>query len=161
MKLKSFQLRYIILIAALLVFTSCQYDPHGQLLTTVEPSAEDIVGTYVLDRCDLPKDIIIKKVDIKLVLHPDGSFTATNIPPWVLGEPGNNFFSELLSGEGKWVKAVMGTLDPGSRKIWGIYLRTSDDRFHPANFTGEESPYGLIFTLGDPDSGNAILLKKE
>jgi hypothetical protein len=57
-------------------------------------------------------------------------------------------------------KSVMGRLDPGSKKIWGVYLRIKESQFHAANFTGDKPPYGLIFTLGDPDIGNAIILKK-
>jgi len=160
MGFKTFQLRHIIFIAVLLVFAGCQYDPHGHLLTTIEPDSEDIVGTYVLDRCDLPNGVAIKKIGIKVELRADGTFTATNIPPWTLGQPGADFFSELVSGEGKWEKAVMGTLDPGSKKIWGIYLRANNNNFHPAQFTGDKAPYGMIFTLGDPDAGNAVILKK-
>jgi hypothetical protein len=86
---------------------------------------------------------------------------AINLPPWDFGEPDDTFLSAFQSGEGKWEKSEMGTLDPGSRKIWGVYLRMNDSQFHPANLTGDEPPYGLIFTLGDPDSGNAIILKRK
>jgi hypothetical protein len=143
------------------LLAGCQYDPHAHLLTTTEPRPEDIVGTYVLDRFYLPDDVLIKDRNIKVDLRSDGTFTATNIPPWELKDPDNKFFSELLSGEGKWEKDVLGRLDPGSKEIWGIYLRSNHNKFHPAQLTGEKPPYGLIFTLGDPDSGNAILLKKE
>jgi hypothetical protein len=143
-----------------LLLAGCQYDPHAHLLTTTEPRTKDIVGTYVLDRFYLPNGLTIEKREIKVELRSDGSFIAINLPPWKLEEPDNHFFSGLLSGEGKWEKDVI-TLDPGSKQIWGIYLRSNQNKFHPAQLTGEKAPYGLIFTLGDPDSGNAILLKKE
>jgi hypothetical protein len=139
---------------------SCQYDPHANLLTTSEPREEDVVGTYVLDRYDLPDSLTPKKPDTRVELRADGTFTAINVPPWKLGDPDVAFVSSFHSGEGKWDKSIMGTLDPGSKKIWGIYLRTGDSQFHPADFTGDKPPYGLIFTFGDPDSGNAILLKR-
>ena len=144
----------------LFALAGCQYDPHGDIYTTTEPKVEDIVGTYVLDRFDLPMDTSKIHCDVTVDLHVDGSFNATNIPPWGIGEVHTNFFSLLSSGNGKWEKSALGTLD-GSKRIWGAYLRTPDNRFHPVDFTGDKPPYGLIFTLGDPDSGNAVLLKKK
>jgi hypothetical protein len=76
-------------------------------------------------------------------------------------EPDKTFSSSLVSGTGKWEMDTIGTLDPGAKRIWGVYLRTPDNRFHAADFTGARPPYGLIFTLGDPDSGYAIILKKK
>lgn len=143
-----------------LLLAGCQYDPHANLLTTIEPSAEDIIGTYVLDRYDLPESISFRDVDIEVELHNDGTFTAINVPSWKVGEPDKDFTSTLQSGQGKWEKSILGTLDPGSKHIWGIYLRNEDNQFLPADFTGDQPPYGLIFTIGDPDSGNAIILKK-
>ena len=161
MKFKTL-LQYCILFSLMSLFVaSCQYDPYANLLTTTEPRVEDIIGTYVLDRYELPNDLSLRKTNIRVELRADGTFTAINVPPWKLGELDDNFVSKFRSGEGKWEKSVMGILDPGSRQIWGIYLRTEDSQFHPADFTGDKPPYGLIFTLGDPDSGNAIILKKK
>lgn len=167
-KAKSFGLRFstagLVKLAGVLFlfnFLGCQYDPHAHLLTTEEPNNNDIVGTYVLDSYYLPNGSNIENCGIKVEIHANGTFSATNIPPWELGTPDANFLSSLISGTGKWEKSVMGTLDPGARKIWGIYLRADSNRFLPADFTGDKFPYGLIFTLGDPDSGYAILLKKQ
>ena len=148
------------LALTMILLAGCQYDPHGDLYLTTEPKAEDVVGTYVLERFDFPQKITIAHRNVEVELHADGTFTATNVPPWVLGEPDAPFFSTLLSGTGNWEKAKIGILDPGSHPMWGVYLRTPDNRIHPAHFTGKKPPYGLIFTLGDPDSGNAILLKR-
>ncbi len=153
-------MRNILLVLAAVILAGCQYDPHGHLYTTSEPKDADIVGTYILDRFDLPADISIAHHDVEVELHVDGTFTATNVPPWKTGTPDKAFFPSLLSGTGKWEKDALGTLDPSTKPIWGVYLRTPDDRFHPANFTGDQPPYGLIFTLGDPDSGHAVILKK-
>jgi hypothetical protein len=49
----------------------------------------------------------------------------------------------------------------GEHDIWGVYLRTPDDRFEAANFTGKKPPYGLLFSLGDPDNGHAVILKRK
>ena len=55
----------------------------------------------------------------------------------------------------------MGQIDPGAHPIWGVYLRDTAQKMHPAHFTGKQPPYGLIFQIGDPDSGYAILMKKK
>jgi hypothetical protein len=156
-----FELVYLVAAFGWIAFGGCQYDPHAHLLATSKPLAKHIPGTYVVDRIYLPERTANKKLDMKVEIREDGTFTATNIPPWNLDEPDKDFLSVLQSGQGKWEISEMGTLDPGSHQLWGIYFRTNDNRFHPANFTGNKPPYGLIFTLGDPDSGHAIILKKK
>jgi hypothetical protein len=154
-------LRSIFLFVAAMTLAGCQYDPHGNLYTTSEPKVEDLVGTYVLDRFDLPMDTSKINCEVIVELNPDGTFTAKNVPPWGMDEVKTNFFNSLCSGTGKWEKHTSGTLDPGNKSIWGVYLRTPDNSLHPADCTGDKPPYGLIFTLGDPDSGYAVLLKKK
>src|SRR5687767_2482739 len=97
-----------------LALIGCQYDPHAHRLTTSEPSPTDIVGVYTLDQYYLPNEMSIQNKDIKVELNSDGTFTATNIPPWKFTEPDSNFLTELSSGEGKWEISEMGILDPGS-----------------------------------------------
>jgi len=154
-------MRTLRLILVTLALVGCQYDPHAHLYTTSEPKTEDIVGTYVLDAFHLPPEVGGARPEVVVELHADGTFAATNVPPWEFGWPGPEFFGSLLSGTGKWEKDTLGTLNPGHKSIWGVYLRTPDNRFHPANFTGRKPPYGLIFTLGDPDSGHAVILKRK
>ena len=154
-------MRALPLILASLTLAGCQYDPHASLYTTTEPKPQDIAGTYVLDTFHLPSEVGTARPQVVVELRADGTFAATNVPPWELREPGTNFFTSLVGGTGKWEKGSTGTLDPGQKTIWGVYLRTPDNRFHPANLTGGKPPYGLIFTLGDPDSGNAVILKRK
>jgi len=130
-------------------------------VTLTEPKPTDLVGVYVVDRFDLPPEVGTRYVDITLELHADGTFTATNVPPWVLDGPTENFFSTLISGSGKWEIATMGQLDPGAHPIWGVFLRDPANKMHPAECTGDQAPYGLMFELGNPDSGDAVLLKKK
>lgn len=149
-------MRAFLFTVAAFVLTGCQFDPHSGLYTTSEPMNEDIVGTYILDRYHLPQDITIDPREVLVDLHPDGTFKVSNVPPWQTDDPDKGFFSSLLSGTGKWEKTTIGA-DP----IWGVYLRSPDNRFSPACFTGTKPPYGLIFTLGDPDSGYAVILKQK
>ena len=153
------RLRMLLLVSA--TWAGCQYDPHAHLLTTSEPRTEDVVRTYVLDALHLPSSVMGVGVrpEVWIELRANGSFSATNLPPWTSGGRGTNFLASLVSGEGRWEKGTLGTID-GRKTIWGVYLRTPDDRFHPAGFTGDSPPYGLIFTLGDPDAGEAVLLKR-
>jgi len=161
-KLCPSRIRIHLLAALAMALAACQYDPHAGLYTTTEPRDADIIGTYVLDRFDLPEEITIEHHDVEVELHSDGTFSAKNVPPWELTTPTKEtFFGGLLSGTGRWEKAPIGTLDPGGRQMWGIYLRAPGNEFHPANFTGAKPPYGLIFTLGDPDSGDAVILKRK
>ncbi len=122
---------------------------------------QTLVGTYVLEAFHLPRQVGSARPLVVVELHADGTFLASNVPPDEERGPGTNFFATLLSGAGRWEKGTVGTLDPGLKMIWGIYLRTTDNRFSPASFTGAKPPYGLIFTLGDPDSGHAVILKRK
>ncbi len=154
-------MRNLFLILAALVLNGCQYDPHAHLYTTSEPKTQDVVGTYILDLFHLPPEAGSAHPDVVVELRADGTFAATNVPPWAIEAPSTNFFASLISGTGQWQKDILGTLDPGRKHIWGVRLQTSNSRFHPANLTGDKPPYGLIFTLGDPDSGHAVILKRK
>ena len=145
-----------------LALEACRYAPHAHLLTITEPSRENVIGVYVADRFDLPPELVGKTAEITVELHRDGTFTATNVPPRSLYTPKPGFFESLLNREGdRWEIGTMGTLDPGAHPIWGVYLHDEFNRLMPASFTGQSPPYGLVFQLGDPDSGYAILLKKK
>src|SRR5262245_16140754 len=119
-------MRTLLPILASLALTGCQYDPHANLYTTTEPKTADVVGTYILDAFHLPPEVGSARPVVVVELHADGTFAATNVPPWQLGTPGTNFFTSLVSGTGKWEKSTLGTLDPGQKRIWGAYLRTPD-----------------------------------
>ena len=154
-------MRTLSLILVSLALVGCQFDPHAHLLTTSEPKAEDIVGTYVLHAFHLPPEVGNSRPDVLVELHADGTFAATNVPPWELCTPSARFFASLISTTGKWEKVTLGILDPGQRDIWGVRLHTPGSNIHPAFFTGDQPPYGLMFTLGDPDSGHAVILRRK
>lgn len=150
---------FAILAGVLPVLCACQYDPHAGRYTTQEPKDADLVGSYVLEKFFLPAQAGSNAPEIRVELRADGTFAAKNVPPWEFDYPEARFFSWLISGEGKWEKGKVGGRSDG-KDLWGIYLRAAGDRFSPAGLTGNEPPYGLIFTLGDPDSGYALLLKR-
>jgi hypothetical protein len=46
-----------------------------------------------------------------------------------------------------------------SKTVWGVYL-DSPSELGPAHIAGRTAPYGLIFSVGDPDSGEVLVLKR-
>ncbi|MCA9048803.1 MAG: hypothetical protein KDA89_08755 [Planctomycetaceae bacterium] len=136
--------------------TGCQYDPYHRLYTAREPNDGDIAGMYILDHYCLPQGIRIEHRDIVVDLHSDGTFTAANIPPRQTDIPDTSFFSSLVTGTGRWETSTI-----GSDTIWGVCLRSPDTSLSTARLTGTKAPYGLIFTLGDPDCGYAVILKRK
>ena len=168
-------IRRLPLLVVSLGLVSCQYDPHAHLLTTKEPLREAIVGTYVVDRFELTPELSGKSAAIVIELRENGTFSAKNVPPWQGDLPQPDFFDTLITGTGQWEMKTMGLLQPGNLPIYGVYLRNGPkmtsptppgkDPFEglmsPAQLTGNKPPYGMIFQIGDPDSGYAILMKKE
>ncbi len=148
-----------------LLLAGCQYDPHAHLYTTQKPQAADVAGRYALVSQTVTSDGLaaFQSKPCIIDLRPDGSFTATNVPPSELESPGKNFFNTLLSGSGKWRIDRVGSVDDGSRPLkthWGIYLNSRTAKIMPVGLSNQKPPYGLIFTLGDPDSGYALILTK-
>lgn len=143
-----------------LLLVGCQWDPHAPLYTTAEPKTADMVGTYVLDALHLPPAARGAQPEVVVELRADGTFTAKNVPPWRVDPLDARFLASLVSGEGRWQKSPVGTRGPEGAEIWGVYLHTPDKGLLPAKLTGSKPPYGLIFTLGDPDSGHAVILSR-
>lgn len=146
--------------------SGCQYDPYAHLYTTEKPEASAVAGRYKL------KDQTVSAGGLSALhgktsiveLRADRTFIATNVPPQQLGSPGTDFFNTLLSDSGTWRLDAVGGVDSGWGSIktnWGIYFDSKAARISAAALTGKKPPYGLIFTLGDPDSGQAMILEKE
>jgi hypothetical protein len=158
-------MRISLLFVISLLMQGCQYDPHAHLYTTEKPQSEDIAGHYMLASQTVTRDglSVLHCKPCEIELRPDGTFTATSVPPWELGSPGTNFFSTLLSGSGTWRIDSVGGVDDGSRPIkthWGVYLDSHKAKMQPVGLMGHKPPYGLIFTFGDPDSGDAMILER-
>jgi hypothetical protein len=96
-------------------------------------------------------------------LNADGTFEAVNVPPWDVDTLGRDLVERLLSGSGTWRIDSVGAVDNGwsSRRVWGVYLDSPTVKLAPAHLTGQRSPYGLIFSLGDPDAGEALILSRD
>jgi hypothetical protein len=96
-------------------------------------------------------------------LAADGTFSATNVPPFVFGAPPITLLSSLVSGKGTWRLDSVGGVGNGTGKTkthWGVHLDSQSPQIDSPGFTGDKPPYGLIFTIGDPDSGTVMILEQ-
>lgn len=153
-----------LLIGTTVCVAACQYDPHAHLYTRSRPPASDVAGVYRLTSETLLKSDLagFDKRACLVSLNADGTFEAVNVPPWDLDFPGSDFVERLLSGAGTWRIDAIGAVDNGwtSQHVWGVYLDSPTVKLAPAHLTGQKSPYGLIFSLGDPDGGEALILTR-
>lgn len=159
-------MRVLTFLSLLLLIQGCQYDPYAHLFTTEKPEPADVVGRYVLtDQTVVAGGLsTMNEKSCVVELQADGTFTAANVPPWELGSPPASLLSKLLSGSGTWRIDSVGSVDDGWGPLkthWGVYLDSRDAKMMPVGLTGQAPPYGLIFTLGDPDSGTVMILAKE
>jgi len=158
-------MRISLFLTLLLAVTGCQYDPNAHLYTTDKPESTNIVGSYVLTSQTLTSGglAVLRGKTCSIELRADGTFIATNVPPWQNGFPPPNFFDTLISGSGTWRIDSVGSVDDGRKPLkthWGVYLDSPSAKFDAVGLTGAKSPYGLIYTLGDPDSGEALILER-
>jgi hypothetical protein len=158
-------MRPFLLLLLLALAQGCQYDPYAHLYTTEKPQPADVAGHYTLTSQTVTTGglSVLTGRHCVVELRPDGTFTASNVPPWEIGSPGTNFFNVLLSSSGTWSVGSVGSVDDGRRPLkthWGVDLNSETAKIRPAGLTGKKPPYGLIFTLGDPDSGTVMILEK-
>jgi len=159
-------MRTSLFLMLLLAVTGCQYDPHAHLYTTDKPETTNVVGKYVLASQTLTSGGLAALRDkvSSIELRGDGTFVASNVPPWQEGFPATNFFDTLISGSGTWRIDSVGSVDDGRKPLkthWGVYLDSPAAKFDAAGLTSQKPPYGLIYTLGDPDSGQALILERK
>jgi hypothetical protein len=158
-------LTWAVTLAVLL--SGCQFDPFAHTYTTAQPDESKIVGHYQLVMQTLTTNGVaqfsgqLPSIDLRV----DGTFSATNIPPWGISFPDTNFLITLVSGSGQWSIESVGSVDNGAtlQTIWGVRLDPSNGKavFDFPKLMGTNSPYGLIFTLGDPDSGHVMIFGRE
>jgi len=164
-------------VAAALVLSivaqGCQYNPHAHLYTTRKPECGDVVGRYRLTELHASRRdgvwglAALDGRSCVVELRADGTFAATNVPPSELGLSGSEALDRLIDDSGAWSIGEVTSVDGGggrAQAVWGLRLRSSPDaqpRMLPPRFTGQKPPHGLIFTLGDPDAGEAMILTRE
>jgi hypothetical protein len=158
-------MRTLLCMVAMALLQGCQYDPYAHTFTTEQPQTNAVVGRYVLrDQTVVSGGLSAMQGRPCVVeLSADGTFVATNVPPFVFGAPPLNSLSSLVSDRGTWRLDSVGGVDNGTGKIkthWGAHLDSQSFQIQSPGFTGNKPPYGLIFTIGDPDSGTVMVLER-
>ncbi len=156
-------MRAVLVLVLMLLAPGCQYDPHAHLLTTVRPEPSEVVGRYTLVKQTVTAgDLAAMNGRLCVVeLRADGTFSAANVPPFTFGSADASL-TTLVSASGAWRVESVGSVDDGwsAKNHWGVHLDSGTVRLQSAGLTGRKAPYGLIFTVGDPDSGQAMFLER-
>lgn len=157
-------MRILLIFPLLIILVGCQYDPNAHLYTTDIPEFTNVVGSYVLTSQTITRgglEVLDGKI-CSIQFRADGTFIASNVPPRQEGFPAENFFDTLISGSGTWRIASVGSVKRGPKLLtcWGVDLDSPNAKFESVGLSGAKPPYGLIYTLGDPDSGEALILKR-
>ena len=124
--------------------------------------AEYVVGRYTLtDQTVTAGGLsVLRGMPCDIELRADGTFTARNVPPGELGSPGPAFVDTLVTGSGTWHIDEIAHGASFETTYWGIRLDSQTAKMHSIGLTGWKPPYGLYYTLGDPDCGYAMILKR-
>lgn len=152
-------------LAWMFLVAGCQDDPYARLCTTEQPRTNDVVGRYTLkDQTIVLGGVSAMKGRPCVVeLAADGTFTATNVPPFSPGAPPINSLKHLVSGSGTWRLEGVGAVDDGSGQLkthWGVRLDSPAPKLDAPGLTSNQPPYGLIYSIGDPDSGTVMLFER-
>lgn len=141
----------VLAIALMLLTVGCQYDPYASEFTKKYPNERELTGTYHLD----------SDPSVRIVLRPDKTLTYDKIPDSVFADDGKGS-GKTYTGKGTWRIlqqqdwwAVLAEIDsyPPPKAPRGGYGMT-------VMIIGDDPPYTLHITLGDPDSGEALQFKK-
>ena len=153
-------MRVMSLLASILLAHGCQFDPNAHLYTAEKPRSSDVIGRYTLtSQTVVAGDLVALQGNVcSIDLQADGTFVATNVPPAQTDFPTPTFFTTLVDGAGTWKIERCGSV--GSLDVWGISLNSPTTPLESVGLTGTKSPYGLIYTLGDPDSGEAMIFER-
>jgi hypothetical protein len=156
------------LLALGLVPAGCQYDPHAHLYTRTEPLPANVVGRYVLSQIDGFERKELGPNAPVVELRADGTFVASCVASSNAGLRSiRDIRRELTSDSGTWSLDTLGWVDNGDESkavpVWGIQMRSATppyDKVDSPTLGGEKPPYDLIFVLGDPDGGEALILHR-
>lgn len=139
-----------------LVASSCGYDPHTAVVVIEEPKPEDVDGVDGIDEETIAWSTLdANRVRLcRVELRSDGTFVARNIPVshFASTSPG-----ELGDRTGTWSIGIASGNE--HETDWGVHLETHGHRI-AANLADDRPPHRLVFSLGDPDAGDAIFLQR-
>jgi hypothetical protein len=150
--------RKIAVLLSVLAITGCDS------AFTQKPKTTDLVGTYLLSKSSerfLLRSKAYKTVPTSEInLAADYGITIRNLPDCATNGFGKSF-GAFLSGQGRWEleKAVPGWgltlhVEKGESLRGGVYAGPW------VGIRGRSAPYRLQVTIGDPDSGEAIVYER-
>jgi hypothetical protein len=157
-----FKHRLIVLPMLALVSSACfcQYDPYAHLIATKKPQAQNVVGVYFLKTQTLTDEELnfLEGAQATIELDSSGVYTATNFPVW--REFGAGYrFDLLFSTTHNWQIDATGSIS--GETAWGIRLTPALDPLALSpDITNNTPPHGLLFTYGDPDSGDVMIFER-
>jgi len=172
--------RYLLLVILLgSVLSGCNIDPpYVDSYTIKKPSIKDLSGTYVLadETLDHGRAIIdsdpyqpgsvlkakngSKSAIQKMILRPDGTFSAINVPLWSGNSAQGWEIKNFQSGSGKW-KPIYA----GGRYLLAFYAPKlkliPNDYYSYIALLGQNQPYTILFFYGlEPDDDSAMLFEQ-
>ena len=156
--------RFLISFTIIAIATGC-YSPYANESLTVKPKGEDVVGDYEFDFQSV--DYSLDKEELRkgrLLVNKDGTFRIVDLPAFETIKPMRHKFGKQISLSGKWTIEKIGAIDFGSGGLkdhWGLILDSAPDELRYAGLMGAEKPTGIMFTFGDPDSGEVMVMKKK
>jgi hypothetical protein len=98
----------------------------------------------------------------QITLNADGTFDVVDLPN-VSGEIITPVLDGYVTASGTWKVASVGSIGDGSgntKTHWGIYMPELPFELRNGGLINNEAPHKIIFGFGDPDSGYAIIFKK-
>ncbi len=151
----------VLAILGAVLSTGCQYNPYAHLFTTEKPKEADVAGVYALAEQTVTADglSVVDSRPCSVELRSDGTFTATNFPFWRDTSPAVYVLDRQETRSGRWRLDSVGSVDDGSGNLkthWGVYLDSTGIELWTLGLTANKAPYGLIDTIGDPDSGTVM-----
>jgi hypothetical protein len=157
--MKSFLVSFIIIAIA----TGC-YSPYADESLTIKPTSEDVVGNYEFDFQTVDNSLDKEELQkSRLIINSDGTFEIVKLPALDTVKP-RTYKWVLTSPSGTWTIETIETIDFGAgglKQHWGLILDSAPEELKYAGLMGKEKPIGIMFTFGDPDSGEVVMLKKK
>ena len=158
--LNKLQVRFLVVTFATMAVFGCQGDPYSSSYTRNRPNEADLIGKWVPDEATL-KNMRDKgryntnKTRTSLTLYSDGSFEMVDMPDW-WRDPFGKPHGVLQSDSGYW---KLKEHSPGS--WWEIDFDFPKWGGTTTALRRETPPFIIHFTLGDADSGDAMVFVRQ
>lgn len=157
----------ILIMTLVTIMTGCQYDPYADKYTVVEPTDNDVIGTYEYDFQTVDHSVDkekLKRSGATITINEDKTYKIEKLPYFKEVGVLTYKFDKQISISGTWTIQEIGAVDFGNgniKKHWGLILESAPDELKYAGLMGTEKPNGIIFGFGDPDSGEVMTLNKK